>query len=612
MQVLIVDHEQSRLLDTSGIYRAAGHQILGASTGTECLRTAKEKRPDLILLEAALPDVSGIDLAREIKRDPQLAGAYVVLLVAEDTPSSIQARALEGGADGCLERSLPSRELLARTEAMLRRRRGESAMESSLQQWRDAFDALQDAVYLVDMEHTIMECNLALAKLLGKPPSEIIGHKCHVLVHGESGPIDACLHQRVQETRQREKLVVPMRKRWLEVVVDPILDAQDNLVGSVHTLSDITERRREEEARSESRKALEEELWQTRTTLQNTTEQLHRELEDRQQAEEALSQAHSKLEVQAEEYVAAQAQAKALQDEASRRKQVEDLLTQARVDWEEQAKTLHDQLDRSREALQEAEATVQLQKAQRMEAIRRLAGGLARQLGEFLSVILGSAELALTQSEPDYPAYNELSVIQRTARRIAEWTRRLSTIHRRQLPHSELLDLNSLVSGLTKLIRRLIGRPIDLELVLEPEMPPIVGDAKALEHLLLNLAESARLRMPEGGILRIETGRTSIGEGQRQAHPEWPAGDYVRLTVVDSGAGMDEGSAEQLFEPFFAAEAEEGHGLELAEVQAIVEQHGGRIEVRDEPGQGRRFDILLPAQEWAEEAVPEAGEEGAE
>ena len=164
MKVLIVDPEPNRLLDTGRVLRGAGHQVLGAGTGDECVRTAREKRPDLILLDPALPDVSGIDLAKDIKRDPQLANAYVALLSVEETPSTIRARALESGADGHMVRTLPKREFLARVEAMLRRKQEEEALRASVREWKDTFDAISDSIYVVDLDHRIVACNLAILR----------------------------------------------------------------------------------------------------------------------------------------------------------------------------------------------------------------------------------------------------------------------------------------------------------------------------------------------------------------------------------------------------------------------------------------------------------------
>jgi PAS domain S-box-containing protein len=951
MKVLIVDHEPQRLYDTARVLQSAGHQVLGAATGNECMRTAREKLPDLILLDAALPDISGIDLAQEIKRDPELAHPFVVLLSAEEMPPSIRARALESAADGHIVRTVPKRELSARVEAMLRRKREEKALRVSAQGWNDAFDAISDAVYLVDLENRILNCNLAMVTFLGKPRSEIIGSHCYELVHGTSQPIENCLHQVVQETRRRETLVVPMEDRWLKVAVDPIFDGNDNLIGSVHILSDITERKlavetlsqahaeleelveeqraaliqaeeasqaekadrqqveealdqahakldkqaqdnltalariqeglqaevakrqqteealsqaqkqveehrtalaqvegtlqgevaqREEveKARSQARKQLEEyraalarseetlqtvaadrqqvkealaqaqaelatraeehqfalakgdevlqvelaerqrveeELSQAQAELERQTDEhraalakgeetLQFELAERQRTEESLSQLRAELEKQSEEHRMALAQAEeALQAEAGERQRTEKEFSQARAEWEEQAERYHQALAQASEALQtqvaerqQLEATLnqssaevekhaeehraalahmeqvlqaevsdhmraekalrsatdliyewdiesgrieffsdegaklygdssefpktiadfqqsihpedrqrvhaaiarhllteepfseeyrvlrqdgqvshwmasgtalwdengrplkwigtatdittrklaeqeqqglatQLNQALRMEAVARLAGGLAQKFNNLLTVILGNAEVAMAQVEPSYAVYRELAAIQRTARQAVTLTQQLLAISREPVAHLQALDLNGLITGFSKVLRRLVGEQVDLEVKLAPQLKPVLADADALEQVLMNLAENAHAAMPHGGTLRIETEQVTLDGAYCQSHPGARAGEYARLTVADTGTGTDEEVQAHLFEPFAVAEEPgEGSGLNLAVVHGIVRQHGGLIDVYSQPGGGTAFEIHLP------------------
>jgi signal transduction histidine kinase/DNA-binding response OmpR family regulator len=600
MKVLIVDPEPNRLLDTGRVLQGAGHQVLGAGTGEECVRTAKEKRPDLILLDPALPDVSGIDLAKEIKRDPELANAYVVLLFVEESPSTIRARALESGADGHMLRTLPKREFLARVEAMLRRKRREEALRASVREWKDTLDAISDPVYLVDLEHGIRACNLAMAKFLRKPPSEIVGRNCYELVHGTSRPIPACLNQRVQETRRRETLDVPMGDGWLHVAVDPLLDEKDNLIGTVHILSDASESRQTQEALAEAEAALQTEA------------------DGRQQAEQALSQARAKMEKQAADHLAVLARAddalqsevaeyraalaqseEARQSEAAARQQVEQALSQERAEWARQADTYHGALAKASEALQaEAAARKQAEPVQRMEAVAQLAGGVAQRLNELLSVLLGSAEVALAQVDPSYAVHNELTAIQRTGRQVVALAGQLLAISRQRLVQMQALDLNGLITGLSKVLPRLVGEQVNLDVQLAPELRPVFADADAMEQALMNLTENARASMPEGGTLRIHTEEATLDDAYCQSHPGARPGAYVRLTVADTGTAVGEAMEAHLFEPFSAAgESATRSELGLAVVYGTVKQHGGLIEARAQPDGGTLFEILLPVHE---------------
>jgi PAS domain S-box-containing protein len=672
MRVLIVDHDQDRLRHNAQTFQTAGYNVFGAASGSDCLEVARSKHPDLILVDPALPDTSGIDLVREIKRDPALSTAWAVLWFSPGTESTLRARALERGADACLERALPTRELLARVEAMLRRKGEEQVLQHTLEQWKGIFDAMSHAIYLVDMEYRIVDCNLALADLLEKPPNEIIGQSCYELMHGTLEPFPSCVHQEAVNSRRTETLVAPLHGRWFQFTVSPLSGENQEIVGTVHVLCDITEQRRCEQEQEQKQEQLQDQMSETQTALDRTTEQLHVEMEARQEAEQALSQAHTKLEKQAQEHLTALSRVQeALQDEQAQRQRLEEELAraqteiahgqqaeeslsqlraemegqqqdyqqevarstqleaelaEARAELEKQSTTYHEALAKASEALQEeagkrrqveeslgevraslddteqalqAEAeAVRQEKGQRMEAIGLLAGGVAQQFNELLADILGRAEVGLSQLEPSYPAYDELSAIQRTARRGTEWTRRLSTIQRKELVQPQLVDLNKLIANLNKVLRRLTDRDADLELKLAAELPGVSGDANALEHLLMNLVENAQVMMPEGGVLSIETAQVTVDEAYARDQGQAAPGEYVRLRVEDTGPGIEEQVREHLFEPFFlASESGHGLGLKLAEVYGVVRQHGGWIEVDSFPDEGSRFDIYLPVSE---------------
>ncbi len=247
-RVLVADARPEVVTSTLRLLNEAGYEALGADSGAECLRMAQSRRPDLILLGVALPDISGVDLCKEISRDPELVDIYLVLTSSQEVPSSLQARGLEAGADAYIVRPIPNRELLARLGVLLRRRRDAAQLRSTLDDLQDTFDAMNDAVYVVDMQGKVARCNMALARLLGKPISEIVGHSCFQVVHGTSERIGACLFERAIRSCHRETLIIPLRERWLEVVVDPLLDEDGNVMAGVHVLSDVTERHQSEDA----------------------------------------------------------------------------------------------------------------------------------------------------------------------------------------------------------------------------------------------------------------------------------------------------------------------------------------------------------------------------
>jgi len=249
----------------------------------------------------------------------------------------------------------------------------------------------------------------------------------------------------------------------------------------------------------------------------------------------------------------------------------------------------------------------QVHQTQKMEAVAMLAGGVAQDFNELLTVILGNTELGLAQLEPSYPLYNELMTIQRTARRAVALTRQLLAFGRRQVLQPKALDLNLLITGFSKVLHSLIGEHVDLQLKLAPELKPVFADEGALEQVLMNLALNARDAMPEGGTLRIETAEVVLGEAYRRSHPEAQGGEYVRLTVTDSGVKGGKAVQEHLFEPFFVPkEPGKWSGLDLAVVYGIVKQHDGLIEVQSQEGGGTSVEIHLPVH-TGEAGAGEAG-----
>ncbi len=277
----------------------------------------------------------------------------------------------------------------------------------------------------------------------------------------------------------------------------------------------------------------------------------------------------------------------------------------------------------------------QLRQSQKMSAMGQLAGGVAHDFNNLLTVVLGNAEMALVDMQPDAPLFRELSIIERAARRGAALTQQLLAFSRRQVLQHEQLDINDLLASFSRLLERLIGLDITLKLRLSPDVGRVHGDAAALDQVWMNLAVNARDAMPKGGTLSIETDAVSVDEaflrdhpaaladGAREAptagpgipgaeHKPVPTGSYVRISVTDTGVGMDAEMRSHLFEPFFTTkQVGKGTGLGLSVVYGIVQQHAGWIEVSSEPGVGTRFDVYLPAngaQATADEGMTEVGE----
>ncbi|HKQ60069.1 MAG TPA: response regulator [Candidatus Polarisedimenticolaceae bacterium] len=249
----------------------------------------------------------------------------------------------------------------------------------------------------------------------------------------------------------------------------------------------------------------------------------------------------------------------------------------------------------------------QLRQAQKMEAVGRLAGGVAHDFNNLLTVIVGHAELSLKGLRTDDPLERHVQEIRKASERAAALTRQLLAFSRQQVLAPRVLDLNELVAGIEKMLRRLLGEDIQLVSTLAPQLGRVKADPGQLEQVVVNLAVNARDAMPDGGMLFIETSNRTLEPGSAGDGGAVPPGSYVVLKISDTGHGMDEKTQARIFEPFFTTkEAGKGTGLGLATVYGIVQQSGGFIGLRSEPGKGATFTVHLPRVEQAVEALPAA------
>ncbi|UCC78043.1 MAG: PAS domain S-box protein, partial [Anaerolineales bacterium] len=683
--------------------------------------------------------------------------------------SPLRARVLESGADGYLARTTPKREIQACLQALLRRGLEQAELREAVQLWRGALDCIAEPAYVVDTDNRILDCNMATVKLLGKAPSEIVGRPFYQLVPPAEEPIESHAHQRVRETRRRERLTVPgpTEGRWFDVTVDPLVDEAQSVRGFVHVWSDATERLLAEEARTQAREELERQLEEQREALAAAQQERQAVTLERQQAQEELGKAERKLESQARDNLAALARVDAaLQAERAQREQAADQLQQMQEKVEEQRavvaeleakvevleavrrekeqalddaqqalhaesqerqrtekelsqargelerevdgkRALEAQHEETQQALQTAgndlrraeqalrtaaglvyewdiesgeigffsdvdaklyadaaefprtveefqqpihpldrqrltaaierhlqtgqpvaeeyrvpgedgqvsywkatgsvmwdeegkpvkwvgtsrdvTAAKQAEQLQRMDAVARLAGGVAQELSELLTGVLGSSEVATAQVGPSHPLHSVLESIRATAQKALEMARRLLTISRQRLVELKAIDLNELITRLSEALAGLAGVLVDMKLELSDELKPVRGDEDALQQMLMALAENAALAMPEGGTLRVETQLVTVDSDYCTSHPGAEPGEYARLTVADSGGGVADELQAHAFEPFATAS-----GLNLAVVHGIVRQLGGWVDTRAAPEQGTSLDIYLP------------------
>jgi two-component system, cell cycle sensor histidine kinase and response regulator CckA len=249
-----------------------------------------------------------------------------------------------------------------------------------------------------------------------------------------------------------------------------------------------------------------------------------------------------------------------------------------------------------------------LRQAQKIEAVGRLAGGVAHDFNNILTAIMGHSNLLLEQIPPDSPYRKKVEQILQGADKVARLTRQLLAFGRKQVLDVKVVDLNEVITQACGRLAKLLGEEVRLITLFDPALATVKADRGQIDQILMNLASNAREAMPNGGELMVETSNAVLDENYAHGYPDVRPGSYVMIAVSDTGHGMYPETVSRVFEPFFTTKDEvTGAGLGLSMVYGIVKQHQGHIVVRSEPGLGTTFKLYWPAIQEGSQVEPESG-----
>jgi PAS domain S-box-containing protein len=482
--ILFVDDDAHSRRTLGCLIRAAGYSLVEAGTGHEALQLCLSHRPDLVILDVNLPDLSGFEVCRRLKEDPANQALSVVHLSAVFVGPGDRTLGLEGGADAYLVKPVEPRELLATVRALLRIRAAEEAARRAAQEWRTTFDAISDVVCLLDASGRVCRCNKALCELAGRTFHEVVGRSLDDVLHQGLGLEQAPRLAPPADRPSHDSREVHLAGRWFLVTVDPIRDVGPAGTGSVVILTDVTARKRLEE---------------------------------------------------------------------------------------------------------------RLQQAQRLEAVGRLAGGVAHEFNNLLTAILGNASLLLAALRPEQREHQLVGTVERAAWRAAELTRQLLGFSRQTLLWLRPVDPAALLDTVVTALGRSLPATVRLTVHRPPRVGSVHADPAQIEQILAALCRNAVEAMPQGGRLLLEATDVDLSDEAVRGNPEARPGSFVRLRVQDSGPGIPADVLDKIFDPFFTTKpVGRGSGLGLAMVYGILKQHQGWVECHSDPSCDTRFDLYLP------------------
>jgi signal transduction histidine kinase/DNA-binding response OmpR family regulator len=547
--------------DDNADMRAYAEHLLGArfqvelaNDGAKALTSIRKSPPDLVLTDVMMPGLDGFELLRALRADPATRQIPVILLSARAGEES-RVEGLDAGADDYVVKPFSARELLAKIGGALELARVR----------REAAAATHQSKLQLEAVNAELELDLAAMARMQQLSTRLVGAE----------DVSALLHEILAgaiDITDADKGNIQLQEQGkLRIVAQ---------IGFEAPFLEFFERVSEHQAACGTALALGE-----RVVIDDVTKS-------------PVFAGSPALDV----LLAANVRAVQSTPLISRTGHVVGMFsthysTAPHRPSERELRVLDMLARQAADLIERRQAEERLRAMERMESVGRLAGGVAHEVNNQMTVALGCADFLLRRSDLPPTAMADVASIRQAAERSAAITQQLLAFGRQQMLRPDVVDLNALLGELTPALQRTLGYDIAIELSLSPSVCSLVADPRQLQQVVINLALNARDAMPQGGTLRVQTSNLTLAKEAPEAMglPELEHGPYCVLTVSDTGTGMDQETLDHIFEPFFTTKPfGQGTGLGLASVYGIVKQSGGDISVESDPGQGTTFKLYFP------------------
>jgi PAS domain S-box-containing protein len=617
--ILAIDDDASRLEATRAFLCLRGFVVLTAGHVDHCAEVLRTGRPDLVIASIELQEDRAIELCRSIKSNQITSHIPVLLVSRAAADDSIIARLFEAGAEDYLEMGQPGELLARRAERLLkmhrdqlRGRQAEDAVRESELQYRPFFEANPAPMWVYDRDTlAILAVNEAAIKHYGYARSELMAMKISDIgLEEDAGRSLEDLQSSNSGFQERR----PGRHRLKDGRIISVETSSNDLrfLGKRARLvlvSDVTERQRAEDALRES-----EERFAKAFDSNPDPMSIHR-LDDGTyidvnqsflnvsgfSREEVVGRTVDDVNMVVDHQARAVWRRTMKQSGSIRNWETQFRIKSGEVRWgllsaeAIDVRGIRCVLSVTEDITERRHLEEQLMQSQKMEAIGTLAGGIAHDFNNLLTAIIGHSQLLKKKIGDHDPVYADVAEIEKAGMRAASLTRQLLAFSRKQMLEMKILDINSVITDMSPMLSRLIGEDIALKIDLDAHLGTVRADSSHIQQVIMNLTVNARDAMPRGGRLTIETRNISFDTNYSKSHAEAESGEYVMLSVSDTGSGMDKEVQSRVFEPFFTTkEHGKGSGLGLSTTYGIVKQSGGSIIVRSEPGRGTVFKVYLP------------------